>query len=44
MHAETVEVCDPKERSNGIIKKRETQCVSFVRESIWETHAKSLTQ
>ena len=44
MHPETVEVYDRKERSIGIIRKRETQSVSFVRESIGETHAKSLTQ
>ena len=44
MHPETVEVYDPKERSIGIIRKRETQSVSFVRESIGETHAKLLTQ
>ena len=34
MHPETVEVYDRKERSFGIIRKRETQSVSFVRESI----------
>ena len=44
MHPETVEVYDRKERSFGIIRKRETQSVSFVRESIGVTHAKSLTQ
>ena len=44
MHAETVEVYDRKERSIGIIRKRETQSVSLVRESIEEKHAKSLTQ
>ena len=44
MHPETLEVYDRKERSIGIIRKRETQSVSFVRESIGETHAKSLTQ
>ena len=44
MHPETVEVYDQKERSIGMIRKRETQSVSFVRESIGETHAKSLTQ
>ena len=44
MHPETVEVCERKERSIGIITKRETQSVPFVRESIGETHAKSLTQ
>ena len=44
MHPETVEVYDRKERGFGIIRKRETQSVSFVRESIGVTHAKSLTQ
>ena len=44
MHPETVEVYDQKERSIDMIRKRETQSVSFVRESIGETHAKSLTQ
>ena len=44
MHPEIVEVYDRKERSIGIIRKRETQSVSFVRGSIGETHAKSLRQ
>ena len=45
MYPETVEMYDRKERSIGIIRKRETQSVStFVRESIRETHAESLTQ
>ena len=44
MNPETLEVYDRKERSIGIIRKRETQSVSFVRESIGEAHAKSLTQ
>ena len=44
MHPETLEVYDRKERTIGIIRKRETLSVSFVRESIGETHAKSLTQ
>ena len=44
MHPETLEVYDRKERTIGILRKRETQSVSFVRESSGETHAKSLTQ
>ena len=44
MHPETVELHYRKERGIGTIRKRETQSVSFVRKSIGETHAKSLTQ
>ena len=39
MHPETVEMCDRNERRIGTIKKREIQSVSFVRESMGETHA-----
>ena len=44
MHPETVEVYDQKERTIATIRKREIQSVSFVRDSIGETHVKSLTQ
>ena len=41
LHLATVEACDRKRRSIGITEKRDTQSVSFVRESIGETHARS---
>ena len=44
MHPETLEVYDRKERTIGIIRKRDTLSVSFVREIIGEAHAKSLTK
>ena len=44
MHPETVELNERREEKHWHNKERETQSVSFVRESIGETQAKSLTQ